>query len=320
MLKLFKQNMIGQLAVILAAMVVIWGRNFIAPVAMPEPMGFSPIYNVLYGWLAELPRLATAIALLLMIAEGLIFNEMIYRHAMISQNTLLPMLIYVLLMSQGEWSHTLTPVLLVNMMLLIAASQMIQTGQPMISVGNLSSAALCVGISSMIYLPCIVLLLPLMMLMPTFKMYRWNDWMGLMLGIIGPYLVLTMVLMLQNNVGGCYATIADTVKNQRFIIGGSWLQYVFGAAMLIFSILVVWKVMVGADSRITAYKNNMKVVGYPMIGGVVCMALNPILPLQIQWVAVGVTLAASLYLWEAKKKLWAYELMLWGLILITIFV
>lgn len=317
MLKVFKQGIVLQLVVILVTIVALWASAFVVPVSMPEPTTFAPLYAPIHGLMSGMPIVCTLMALALVIGEGLMLNELLYSRGLVSQNTLLPMFLYVLLMSYGHASHTLTPALFVNLLTLLGMTQMLQAGQPNITVSKLANTALCVSLASMIYFPAIAMMLPLVLLMPTFKMYRWNDWSAMLLGLIGPYLVAALVCFMNGTLASQAASIASTFVDFKLHYAGTTAEYVTNGIMGMLVLAMTVGGLSRTSNRTSVYKNNVRVAGLPIIAGLAIMLFGPIFPLQMGWLAVSLSFAMALLLGDNKKKAWIYELMLLALVALT---
>ena len=317
MLKLFKQGIAVQLVVILMVVLALWASAFVHPVTLSIPTQYSPIFNLAFGWMERFPMLASGIALILVLGEGLMLNEMLYNKGMVSQNTLLPMFIYVVLMSYGVESHTITPALLVNLVMMITLRQLMQTGQPNLSVARLTNTALCVSIASMIYLPAAMLIVPLLTIMPIFKMYRWKDWMALLMGLANPYIIWALYGFMTDSLDVQWSKLCSAFTEIDLSIQASTMEYVCSAIMLAIAIIMLIGGLSKTGNHTTIYKNNVLVLELPMIASLLILPYCGIVPVKIAWFAIGITFAGATFFWDAKKRLWIYELMLLVLLAAT---
>ena len=111
MLKTFRTNIPVQIAIILVASVLLW-KGFIHPQHVLLEGG-GDLYHFICG--AMSPAVATIVAFVLVLAEGVLLNSILYRHKMITQSSLLPMLFYIIAMSIGH--PTLSPVIVGSLFL-----------------------------------------------------------------------------------------------------------------------------------------------------------------------------------------------------------
>ena len=101
MIKIFKQNGIGQFVVLLAATLLLWMGPISRPPAMVPAEGYAPLYDLLFRILLGHDRLAAILAMLVVIAESLILSSTLYNYKLMSQGTILPSLLYVAAMSMS---------------------------------------------------------------------------------------------------------------------------------------------------------------------------------------------------------------------------
>ena len=129
MLKTFRTNIPLQIAIILVASALLWIKSFIHPQqAILE--GGGDFYHFICGEMS--PVVATIVAFVLVLAEGVLLNSILYRHKMITQSSLLPMLFYIIAMSIGH--PALSPVIVGSLFLLIGIDQLLLTST-LLSVG-----------------------------------------------------------------------------------------------------------------------------------------------------------------------------------------
>ncbi|MBR1516872.1 MAG: hypothetical protein IJ620_01825, partial [Bacteroidales bacterium] len=97
-----------QFVIILVVMIVMWLGAFIHPVQMPV-MQSGFIYQFFYNIFHGVPLLASIVAFLIIGVEGFWLNAILYNCRLVPQNTLLPMLLYVVAMSSQPDTQTITP-------------------------------------------------------------------------------------------------------------------------------------------------------------------------------------------------------------------
>ena len=113
MLKYLEKSTILQVIVLFVAVVLLWGGALLHPVPMPAPVSYGPLYEVLYN-LSLPPLVGVILAMLMVLAGGLLLNLMLANAGLVSQNSLLPALLYILFMSAD--ATTLTPTLIVGVL------------------------------------------------------------------------------------------------------------------------------------------------------------------------------------------------------------
>ena len=189
MLKIFRTDVFLQIVIILVVSVAMWVGVFIHPQPMPM-VGGGQLYYWLTGMLT--PLWGTIIAYVLVLLEGFLLNGILYRHKMIAQSTLLPMLFYVIAMSLG--TPTLTPILLGSLMLLIAIDQlMLTTTLLSLPLDKVFAAAAAIALATLFCPAMAVFFIPLIASMFNYSLYGWRDWTMFLLGLLAPYIILETI-------------------------------------------------------------------------------------------------------------------------------
>ena len=186
MLRIFRTNVVLQIFIILIVAVLMWIGVFIHPRPTPIEGG-----GQLYYWITGLlsPLASTIIAFVLVIVEGVLLNSMLYRHKMMTQSSLMPLLFYIVAMSIGR--PTLTPMLLGSLFLIIGMSQlMLTTTLLSLDLDKIFGASASIACATLFCPAMAVFLVPLIANMFNFSLYGWRDWTMLILGILAPYIVL----------------------------------------------------------------------------------------------------------------------------------
>ena len=186
MLKAFRNNdIIVQIIVILAVAGLMWAKSFAYPLSTP-PSGGGSLFYWLTGTMS--PTLASVLGFVLMLVEGVLLTSILYRHKLIGQGTLLPVLFFVIAMSLGRPS--LTPVMLGTLFLLVAIDQLLITST-LLSIGldKTFGAAACVGLSIVLCPTMVVFVIPVIISMFNFSLYSWRDWAMFILGLLAPWII-----------------------------------------------------------------------------------------------------------------------------------
>ena len=186
MLKIFRNNVVFQIVVILVVSIVMWSKAWVNPVGdFPEDGGS------LFYWITGLmsPRVAAIVAWLLVIGEGVLLNSIMYQHRLITQSTLLPLLLYVVAMSSG--TLTLTP-MMVGMLFVLLGLQcfFLMGSQVTVSIDKIFGASASIGMAILLCPTMAVMVIPLVACMFSHSLYGWRDWTMLVLGLAAPFILI----------------------------------------------------------------------------------------------------------------------------------
>lgn len=320
MVKLFGQNMVLQVLLILAVLVLLWLRPLLA--AIPMDGGETPavLYGLLTGWLAATPRLAVVLAMVLVLAEGVVLNLLLANVGLVSQNSLLPTFLYVL--ATGAGATTLTPALLVNGALIAALSQLSLRGSLLtIPPEKACGTTALIGVASLFYQPAVFFLLSYLLIAASFRLYDWKDWMVLLLGFAAPYLPVLATLYFVDGTEEWWLGTVESLSALSLQSGTAATPSVLGAVMM--AAIVLWGLayaLAHVGERPVVWQRNATTVLLLLVGGVAASLYQPLLPLRPGYVAIPIVFCLYLLLMGSvdnlsgyvrrRQKAWIYDIAL----------
>ena len=303
MLRLFRQNGAGQYLVLLATTALLWWRAFANPMPAQAYDGFAPLYAPLCRLFDTLPHLSVLVALLLVVAQGIMLCAMLNNHRMLPQNTLLPLLFYVTAMSLHPARQTLGPVLLTNLCTLLALSQLMRSQNSTLPLPNLFNGALFAALAILFYLPAATLLLPLLLAMVLYRLYRWRQWMTLLLGLLAPFLPLLVHYFMTDQLGAAFSLMGSDMTRLAWSVGTpSTLAMVADAlfALLLLAALVALAAERGGLTNEMRLKRTL--VWLVLLSNIAMMAEDDLLPMNTQLLALPFALALTAYYLRLKRR------------------
>ena len=320
MLKLFRKNMAVQALLILVALIILWLRALIAPtpmVASAETDGV--LYTVLYGWLSGVPLLGVIIAMVLVLAEGLVLNILLSDMGLVPQTTLLPTLLYIILMSAP--ASTITPILLVNGAMIACVALLMLRGTLLtIPASRICSATALIGLCSLFYLPALALVVSYLFVAISFRLYNWRDIVALLLGLLAPYVLLVTVLYMTDGLSAWWSTTAAA-------LGGFAFNFAFDESLpLIANIILVLIVAASIfmlwgklSEHPVLWQKNASTVMLLSVGGIIMLFYTNVLPMNLAFFAIPFALCGTHMLLprsnvstygRRKERLWIYDVIL----------
>ena len=294
MLRLFEKSTGIQIVVILAVTMLLWFPALAAPQPMAPPDSFAPLYSLLYS-LSPSPLLSVLLAIVLVTVGGILLNLMLAKASLVSQNSLLPTLYYILFMSAA--ADTLSPTLIVGV-LSIAFVRMLLLHSTLLSISSdkIFGATAIIGICSLFYLPSLALLVAYLLVAISYSLYGWRDWMMLLFGLLAPYLLLWTVLFLDDSLAGSFAAMGTVLSD--FHVPFSNLKFslslVANAVLIItfaVSHFVLWRHF---GEKTTHWQKNATAVLMPIVSAMVLIFYDPTQPVNLQFFAIPFALCASL--------------------------
>lgn len=293
MIRLFQRNMVVQVLLIVVALALLWLRPLLTPSVMEAGDHPAVLYGLLQTWLSGSARLAVVIAMVLVLAEGVVLNVLLANVNLVSQNSLLPSLVFIIAASAG--TATLTPTILVGALAIASLGQLVLHGTALtIPPGKICSATALIGIATMFYQPAALLLLTYLLVAVNYRLYRWNDWLLMLLGFAAPYLVLVMVLYMTDGIAPWWqqtlASLGDILPASPTAPKLSTVPSLLIAAVFLWSLVTIASHL---TEHPVLWQKNASTVLLFTVGSIGIMLYLPLLPLPVALLAVPFTFTVT---------------------------
>lgn len=301
-MKLFNQSIIVQAAVVLLALAALWFRALAEPVAMQGGSG-AVLYDLLAGWLAPAPLVATIAAMLLVLAEGVALNLLMADVGLVSQNSLLPTLLFIICMSAP--ATTLTPAILIAAILIACTRQLLLKGTLLtISIDRACTTTALIGLCSMFCLPAALMMISYMLVAINYRLYGWKDWAVLFLGFLAPYVLLVAVLALTGGLVPWWQGVTDALSGWSMNMGVfTALEGVANAALalaLLAGVIRVWNL---SRERTVVWQKNASVMLIYIIGGAAMLLTFRLFPVDMQLFGLPFSFCVACLLTPARRSM-----------------
>ncbi len=276
MLKSFRNNnIIVQIIVVLAVAGLMWARSFAHPISTPAPGGGS-----LYYWLtgALSPLGSIILAFVLMLSEGVLLTSILYRHKLIGQGTLMPVLFFVIAMSLGR--PALTPVLSGTLFLLLAIEQLLLTST-LLSIGldKTFGAAACVGLAMLLCPTMAVFIIPVIISMFNYSLYSWRDWTMFILGLLAPWILVETYYWVCDEMFYRNYLLLYTLTDFHLRVGGTLIQWIVSIVFLLLLVLGILRIMGMSRNRNINFNKNVTTLLLFTIGSVALAGYTRLFPI-----------------------------------------
>lgn len=304
MIELFRKSTLAQVLLILVATLLLWGRSLVHPPAMAD--GDAVLYHLLYLGISSLPRLAVILAVLLIIAEGVWLNLLLSDLGLVPQTTLLPTLLYIIIMSAP--ATTLTPMVFVGgIMIAITHQLMLRTTLLTISTEKICSATALIGLASMFYLPSLALILSYLLIVINYRLYSLRDWMAMLLGLLAPYILLVTILFLTDNLSVWWSGTYYSLSGIALPIGTDKVLAIIGNIVIILVFIVSLFTLWGHLGEHTiVWQKNATTVMLLSVGCVAMLAYTRLFPVDMRLFAIPFSLC-GLHLLMPEKSMHCYD-------------
>ncbi len=324
MLKLFERNTIVQAILILTVTGLLWAKAFVHPLPMVATGYYSPLYDLLCQ-LSLTPFLATLLALILVVGGGIYLNITLANANLVSQNSLLPTLIFIIAMSANETA--LSPSLLASLIVIVIVGRLMLHGTLLtVPTNKIFASAALIGIASMLYLPSLMLIVAYLLIAINYRLYGWRDGMMLLLGLLAPYLLLWSIQLFTNDLLAGFALMGDNLGHFNPTVGNfSTLQAIadiFLLSVFVVSLFVVWSRL---GEKPIVWQKNATTVMLISVAAVAILPFSQMFPVDLKFFSLPFTFCLSYRLTlqqkrsMGKKKSWHNHLYDLLFILIIIF-
>lgn len=300
MLRIFRTNVVLQIFIILIVAVLMWIGVFIHPRPTPIEGG-----GQLYYWITGLlsPLASTIIAFVLVIVEGVLLNSMLYRHKMMTQSSLMPLLFYIIAMSIGR--PTLTPMLLGSLFLIIGMSQlMLTTTLLSLDLDKIFGASASIACATLFCPAMAVFLVPLIANMFNFSLYGWRDWTMLILGILAPYIVLETYYYMVDELFYRNYLILYGLTDINWSVGGSLIDWIGSLIFLLLFVVGFGSTVINGQNKTINFKKNLTAILLFTVGSILLTLYTHIFPVHTQAFAIPFALCTTLLFVDPKRDVW----------------
>lgn len=293
MLKLFERNTAFQVVLTLVVTALLWGPSLVHPQSLAAPEGFAPLYQMLYN-LSPSPLLSVILAIALVLAGGFLLNLMMARTGLVSQNSLMPTLLFTL--SVSCQTETLSPTLIVSVLAIaIVKLLMLRSTLLTVSIDKIFGAAALIGICTMIYLPSLTLLIFYLLVAVSYRLYGWRDWMVLLLGLLAPWVLLWAVEFLQGSLSASFNAIGETFAatdlriNKTDTLTATANGFLLG--LFFVSLFTLW---LRLGERTVVWKKNASTLMLLTVAALAQLIHTSLFPVNLQFFAIPFALCVTL--------------------------
>jgi hypothetical protein len=191
-IRTFHKSYLPQYLLLLALALLLWGGAFLSP-PVPDTTGnpfLNPGYALLLDWLGNSPRLLVAAAFLLMLGAALLFNFTLEKSGLSATNSLVPALIFILLISLFPALQTLHRAFIPGVLVIVILHNVFDLYTEEEAYPKIFNSGFFIAVSSFFYFPSIAFILFIWFTFVVYRLYSWREWIILLFGFFTPYLLL----------------------------------------------------------------------------------------------------------------------------------
>lgn len=241
LIHLYRKSYLLQYILLLLLTIILWLGAFIQPIEIPVVTDslLTPGYFLLTGFLQGNNILQLLIAFILIISGALLFNYTLTKFDLVPKNTLVPAMVYILLMSYSPSLLLLHPVAIPALLMVYILYFLFQVYTEEEAFAQIFNIGFLIGISSMFYFPSIFFILFIWLTFIIYRLYSWREWTIPITGMITPYLFLFTYYLLTDNIEPAYIAYAayfSKITIFQFSFDFSILNYCISSLVVLLSI------------------------------------------------------------------------------------
>ena len=242
LIKIFRSSYFLQYILFVVLSGILWLSGFITPIFdTTETNTFlAPAYSILFQFVISHSLISTTIAFILILSGALFFNFTLTKNDIAPKNTLIPAMVFLLLMSHSPGLLYLHEALIPSVLLLIVIYFLFQVYTTEDAYPQVFNSGLLIGISSFFYFPSIYLLLFVWLTFIVFSLYKWREWTIVFFGFITPYVFLWTYYLWNDELNLAFNAYHDYFNSISFFIFSyscSVLSYFISAIIIL---LFLW--------------------------------------------------------------------------------
>lgn len=318
----FRKSYLFQYLLLLLLALILWLGALIHPMdiqldteALLTP-GYSLLLNLLQGNLL----LEVIIGLILVISGALLFNYALTKFDLVPRNTLVPAMVYVVLMSYSPsllGFHPITIPALFTVLILFYLFQVYTEEEAYAQIYNIG---LLIGISSIFYFPSIFFILFIWATFIVYRLYSWREWTIPLTGIITPYLFLFTYYFIVDSLEPAYLAYAAFFSKMtifHFSFDFSLMNYIITSLLILFFLWSAFLLLSDIQEKTISLRKRYWAVFWLLAIAIISYFISDVF---FKWHQVFSLIPASVFIAYAflqiKNKRWIE--IIWGILIILI--
>ena len=191
MLSLFRTNQFAFNLLLLLYAIGLRFSYFLYPV-QPKVNNDGVLSIFFKDWLIENTIVEGIVVVLFLFVQAVLINTLAMKHRLFNENTLIPGLSYILLMSLLQDFFPLSSILFGNFFLIIALDQIMSTYKRPKSANHIFNAGFWIGIASLFYSSFILFFILVFVGIGLLRNFRWKEQLMLLCGFFVPFLFVSV--------------------------------------------------------------------------------------------------------------------------------
>lgn len=261
LINVFKKNYPLQLLLLVILPLILWIPAFVNPPEVFASKFDMPLYKVIFDAVKDMQSVAVVYAFVLVVLQALAVNYLFTRNHLCQKTTFIPAFIYILLMSCNVQTMTFSSILFSNICLIIALHFFFKCHDKNEGIDEIFQASCFLSLASLFYAPSIFFILWIWGGLIVYKLYKWRSWSMSILGLLTPFLLLTVYYYLKDiSVEERLLSDAGEWLNINFDFLNVPIQVVYMSLLAIYLISSLFYTLSSRSNRIIEYRKKSGVL------------------------------------------------------------
>lgn len=311
LIRFFKSNNVSALVFLSLIALVLWVLRFIFPVTFPA-QHTMPFYSFLADILVNLPRLSTLLALLLVVSEAFLLNYIINENRILTNQSYLPALFYILFMSNDSSMLMLHPPLCANFFILLAIHQLINSYRKDKAFSEVFDAGFLISIATLFYFPYMFFIPVLGVAFILLRPFIWREWIISFLGLAVPYCFVIVYYFWNDALTYLWHEkiiyhVIPTAHSTSFPKSFYFLIFI-GSGIILLAMSKLFGGLTGGSQK--SKKSLILLIWFFCLSGLLLFFLPEISFICFSAITIPVSVFCANYFLNIKKEWWAELLLL----------
>ncbi|MBP6977771.1 MAG: hypothetical protein PHD61_05365 [Bacteroidales bacterium] len=265
----YRKQFNSQLIVFVLASILLWVDAFLFPMEALHLSFQTPLYSGLVILLEKVPaHLHVILAFLILVAEAILLNSSMVNHKIIARNTLLPFLLYFVLMSYSPVIQTIHPVMIANFFLILSLNVNMSIYLKPEPYREIFNGTFLISMASLFYLPSLIFLFLFWLSLIIYRISSLREWIVTISGLIAPYIFVAFYyywtdsfsVFLEDYVLVMFRFIPFTLGSLKPWLGELYIA--LGIVIFILLIIGLIKLSLETTEKVITVRKRMNVIIY----------------------------------------------------------
>jgi len=241
LIKIFRKSYMLQYFLLVLLGILLWIGAFIKPVSVEKNIieFLNPGYSLIISLIGNSALVGSIIAFLMVFAGAFLFNFILTKYDLVQKNTLIPSLVYIVLMSHSTSLLYYHPACISGFLMVVVLYYTFQIYTEEEAFPQVFNSGLVIGVASLFYFPSVFFLLFIWITFILYSLYKWREWLIVLIGFIVPYIFLFTYYFWFDQLEAALLAYNNYFLNLTFFdfsFSYSYLSYIILGFIIVFTV------------------------------------------------------------------------------------